>query len=222
MVGRHSTTRRQADLLILVLLVSQILPVTYTQSSVIQTLLVTAAISQFTSNAGFTELSIPQLLAVAFVTAVINQPQTPQTQPVLGPPPTPPFYCDAYPTYTYDASVHVCYRTVKEPRLSVTNADAACKADGPDAQLIRISNPAVYSFVVSQIDQFGISNMYFQGSRANSWSPFLYDDGTPVTYFNWDTGEPGSNNYLRTDTSTRLMETSSGSSSRSYICAVYP
>ncbi|XP_048764901.1 uncharacterized protein LOC125672723 [Ostrea edulis] len=202
---------RVRAVLILVLLIAQTLPVARSQTSAIRTLLAASTLSYVASSAaGVTQLSAPELLALLLATAVILQPSS--STPI----------CDSYPTYTYDATLQLCYRTVKEPRLSVTDADAACKADGPNAQLIQITNLSIYNFVVNQIVQNGISNMYFQGKRASSSDPFLYDDGTPVTYFNWDTGEPGSNLYLRTDTSSRLMEVSSGSSSRSYICAVYP
>lgn len=36
----------------------------------------------------------------------------------------------------------------------------------------------------------GISSFYIQGKTINSWSPYLYNDGTTITYFNWSTGQP--------------------------------
>ncbi|XP_062586757.1 uncharacterized protein LOC134248369 [Saccostrea cucullata] len=195
------------NLLFLILLVLQTLPVKNAQNQASRALIAAAGLSLITSNyAGVTEWSVPQLVSIALVTAILLRRKS--------------FYCDDYPTFTYDTTYDICYRTYVEPEVNVLGADAVCKAHG--AQLIRINSPAIYDFVVKQIKEKSIFSTYFQGKRASSSAPFLYDDGSPVTYFNWDTGEPGSDLYLRTDTTTNLMETSSGNGDQSFICAVYP
>ncbi|XP_061177653.1 uncharacterized protein LOC133186413 [Saccostrea echinata] len=197
------------NLLFLFLLVSHALPVTEAQTRTTRALIAAAGLSLITSNyAGVTEWSAPQLVTIALITAILLRRQS--------------FYCDDYPTFTFDTTYDICYKIYKDPKLTVQGTDAVCKAHGTRSQLIRINSPTIYDFVVKQMDQNGISNIYFQGKRVSSSAPFLYDDGTPVTYFNWVPGEPASDLYLRTDTSTKLMETSDGSTERSFICAVYP
>lgn len=69
----------------------------------------------------------------------------------------------------------------------------------------------------------GISSFYIQGKRINGWSPYLYNDGTTITYFNWSTGQPsGVGLYLATASADTRMQTDDGTSPRSYVCAVYP
>lgn len=69
------------------------------------------------------------------------------------------------------------------------------------------------------VDNFNTGPIYLQGTRSGS--NFVDDDGQVITYFKWDSGEPGSGNYLRTDTDTRLQEASSGGSSYKFICRLY-
>nr|XP_022289507.1 uncharacterized protein LOC111101344 [Crassostrea virginica] len=203
----------QPYLIIVVLLIGTITPVVRPQLTALQTLVATSGLATIAANsAGVFELSFEKLLLIGLTTAIVLRPRSDVD---------PSAYCDAYPTYTYDSTYNLCYRSVKTPLLSAPDAEAACSADGPRAQLIRITDDHIYAFVLLQITLNGFSNMYFQGKRSTPTGPFLYNDGTPVTYFRWDAGEPSSDTYLRTDTDTRLMEDSSGSSARSYICAVY-
>nr|XP_022290272.1 uncharacterized protein LOC111101909 [Crassostrea virginica] len=163
-------------------------------------------------TAGVLELSFEKLLLIGLAAAIVLRPRSDVD---------PSAYCVAYPTYTYDSTYNLCYRSVKTPLLNAPDAEAACSADGPRAQLIRITDDHIYAFVLLQITLNGFKNIYIQGKRSTPTGPFLYNDGTPVTYFRWDAGEPSSDTFIRTDTSARLMEASDGFTTRSYICAVY-
>nr|XP_022290269.1 uncharacterized protein LOC111101907 [Crassostrea virginica] len=211
----HKVMKVQPHLIVVVLLIGTITPVARPQLTSLQTVVATSGLATIAANsAGVFDLSFEKLLLVGLATAIVLQPRSDVD-------PSGSAYCDAYPTYTYDSTYNLCYRSVKTPLLNAPDAEAACSADGPRAQLIRITDDHIYAFVLLQITLNGFSNMYFQGKRSTPTGPFLYNDGTPVTYFRWDAGEPSPDTYLRTDTDTRLMEVSSGSSARSYICAVY-
>nr|XP_022286575.1 uncharacterized protein LOC111099551 isoform X2 [Crassostrea virginica] len=203
----------QPHLIVVVLLIGTITPVARPQLTSLQTLVATSGLATIAANsAGVFDLSFEKLLLVGLATAIVLRPRS-----VVNP----SAYCDAYPTYTYDSTYNLCYRSVKTPLLSAPDAEAACSADGPRAQLIRITDDHIYAFVLLQITLNGFKNIYIQGKRSTPTGPFLYNDGTPVTYFRWDAGKPTDDTYIRTDTNTRLMDDSDGSTLRSYICAVY-
>nr|XP_022290270.1 uncharacterized protein LOC111101908 [Crassostrea virginica] len=192
----------QPHLIVVVLLIGTITPVARPQLTSLQTLVATSGLTTIAANsAGVFDLSFEKLLLVGLATAIVLRPRSDVN---------PSAYCDAYPTYTYDSTYNLCYRSVKTPLLSAPDAEAACSADGPRAQLIRITDDHIYAFVLLQIRK-----------RSTPTGPFLYNDGTPVTYFRWDAGKPTDDTYIRTDTNTRLMDDSDGSTLRSYICAVY-
>lgn len=69
------------------------------------------------------------------------------------------------------------------------------------------------------VDTFNTGPIYLQGTKSGP--NFVDDDGQVITYFNWDSGEPGNGNYLRTDTNTRLQETSYGTNTYKSICRLY-
>nr|XP_022289505.1 uncharacterized protein LOC111101343 [Crassostrea virginica] len=203
----------QPHFIFVVLLIGTITPVARPQLTSLQTLVATSGLATIAANsAGVFDLSFEKLLLVGLAAAIVLRPRSDVN---------PSAYCDAYPTYTYDSTYNLCYRSVKTPPLSAPDAEAACSADGPRAQLIRITDDHIYAFVLLQMTLNGIPNIYFQGKRLTPTGPFLYNDGTPVTYFRWDAGKPTDNTYIRTDTNTRLMDDSNGSTLRSYICAVY-
>nr|XP_022289503.1 uncharacterized protein LOC111101341 isoform X2 [Crassostrea virginica] len=203
----------QPHLIVVVLLIGTITPVARPQLTSLQTLVATSGLTTIAANsAGVFDLSFEKLLLVGLATAIVLRPRSDVN---------PSAYCDAYPTYTYDSTYNLCYRSVKTPLLSAPDAEAACSADGPRAQLIRITDDHIYAFVLLQITLNGFKNIYIQGKRSTPTGPFLYNDGTPVTYFRWDAGKPTDDTYIRTDTNTRLMDDSDGSTLRSYICAVY-
>ncbi|XP_022286524.1 uncharacterized protein LOC111099507 [Crassostrea virginica] len=203
----------QPHFIFVVLLIGTITPVARPQLTSIQALVATSGLATIAANsAGVFDLSFEKLLLVGLATAIVLRPRSDVN---------PSAYCDAYPTYTYDSTYNLCYRSVKTPLLSAPDAEAACSADGPRAQLIRITDDHIYAFVLLQITLNGFKNIYIQGKRSTPTGPFLYNDGTPVTYFRWDAGKPTDDTYIRTDTNTRLMDDSDGSTLRSYICAVY-
>nr|XP_022286574.1 uncharacterized protein LOC111099551 isoform X1 [Crassostrea virginica] len=209
----HKVMKVQPHLIVVVLLIGTITPVARPQLTSLQTLVATSGLATIAANsAGVFDLSFEKLLLVGLATAIVLRPRS-----VVNP----SAYCDAYPTYTYDSTYNLCYRSVKTPLLSAPDAEAACSADGPRAQLIRITDDHIYAFVLLQITLNGFKNIYIQGKRSTPTGPFLYNDGTPVTYFRWDAGKPTDDTYIRTDTNTRLMDDSDGSTLRSYICAVY-
>ena len=96
-------------------------------------------------TAGVLELSFEKLLLIGLAAAIVLRPRSDVD---------PSAYCDAYPTYTYDSTYNLCYRSVKTPLLSAPDAEAACSADGPRAQLIRITDDHIYAFVLLQISKF--------------------------------------------------------------------
>nr|XP_022289502.1 uncharacterized protein LOC111101341 isoform X1 [Crassostrea virginica] len=209
----HKVMKVQPHLIVVVLLIGTITPVARPQLTSLQTLVATSGLTTIAANsAGVFDLSFEKLLLVGLATAIVLRPRSDVN---------PSAYCDAYPTYTYDSTYNLCYRSVKTPLLSAPDAEAACSADGPRAQLIRITDDHIYAFVLLQITLNGFKNIYIQGKRSTPTGPFLYNDGTPVTYFRWDAGKPTDDTYIRTDTNTRLMDDSDGSTLRSYICAVY-
>ena len=91
------------------------------------------------------DLSFEKLLLVGLAAAIVLRPRSDVD---------PSAYCDAYPTYTYDSTYNLCYRSVKTPPLSAPDAEAACSADGPRAQLIRITDDHIYAFVLLQMSKF--------------------------------------------------------------------
>ncbi|XP_071171169.1 brevican core protein-like [Mytilus edulis] len=127
--------------------------------------------------------------------------------------------CNTATGYTYDTSMNICYKAVVTSR-DYTSAKEQCVSDS--AHLLLIDSVDVYGWAVNLMDAYGIQRIYFQAERIDQYSPFLDDEGNNLTYFNWNPGEPGvEGNYLRTDGTTRLMETSSGNSEYSYICQIY-
>lgn len=212
---RFFPLRRISTAFVLVLLLNSYLPVSHAQ--VARTLIASTAFALIASNAaGVTQLTTSELVSIAVGAAIILGQSTRED---------PPNQCalSGYPRYTYEASLSLCYRTVASP-LSVTAAEAACAADGTNSQLLRVSSVEVFNFLVQQKQQnSGISSFYIQGKRINGWSPYLYNDGTTITYFNWSTGQPsGVGLYLATASADTRMQTDDGTSPRSYVCAVYP
>ncbi|XP_071170148.1 uncharacterized protein [Mytilus edulis] len=127
--------------------------------------------------------------------------------------------CNTATGYTYDTSMNICYKTVVTLRY-YTPAKEHCVSDS--AHLLLIDSLDVYGWAMNQMDAYGIQRIYFQGERVDQYSPFLDDEGNTLIYFKWNPGEPDViGNYLRTDGTTRLMETSSGNSEYSYICQIY-
>ncbi|XP_076101082.1 uncharacterized protein LOC143070847 [Mytilus galloprovincialis] len=127
--------------------------------------------------------------------------------------------CNTATGYTYDTSMNICYKTVVTLRY-YTPAKEHCVSDS--AHLLLIDSLDVYEWAMNQMDAYGIQRIYFQGERVDQYSPFLDDEGNTLIYFKWNPGEPDViGNYLRTDGTTRLMETSSGNSEYSYICQIY-
>ncbi|XP_052673217.1 uncharacterized protein LOC128155510 [Crassostrea angulata] len=120
--------------------------------------------------------------------------------------------------YIWDISLKMCYH-LNTIELIAVDAIARCQSEHPNSRLLLIDSDEIYNFAVSIIDTFNTGPIYLQGTRSGP--NFIDDDGQVITYFNWDAGEPGSGTYLRTDTSSRLQEASSGGGAYKFICRLY-
>ncbi|XP_052679778.1 uncharacterized protein LOC128160484 [Crassostrea angulata] len=120
--------------------------------------------------------------------------------------------------YIWDVSYEICYH-LNTIELNAVDAKRICMSEHPNSRLLLINSDKTYNFAVSIIDTFNTGPIYLQGTR---YGPnFVDDDGQAITYFRWDSGQPTNNNYLRTDTVTRLQETSSGTRLNKFICRLY-
>ncbi|XP_061188467.1 uncharacterized protein LOC133196614 [Saccostrea echinata] len=122
--------------------------------------------------------------------------------------------------YTWDFVYGICYH-LHVSKLNVLNAKAKCQTEHGNSRLLLVDSDDTYNFAVKIIDTYHTGPIYLQGTRSGG-SNFVDDNGQLMTYFKWDVGEPDSSgDYLRSDTDTRLQETSSGSSSFKFICRLY-
>ncbi|XP_061169485.1 uncharacterized protein LOC133178809 [Saccostrea echinata] len=114
----------------------------------------------------------------------------------------------------------ICFKLHSSARIH-SDATSQCLSDHPNSRLLLINSDSIYSFAVNIIDSYNTGAIYLQGTRS-SGSNFVDDDGQTITYFRWVPGEPDSSgNYLRTDTGTKLQETSSGTYPYKFICRIY-
>nr|XP_034318847.1 uncharacterized protein LOC105330863 isoform X1 [Crassostrea gigas]XP_034318853.1 uncharacterized protein LOC105330863 isoform X1 [Crassostrea gigas]XP_034318860.1 uncharacterized protein LOC105330863 isoform X1 [Crassostrea gigas]XP_034318866.1 uncharacterized protein LOC105330863 isoform X1 [Crassostrea gigas] len=120
--------------------------------------------------------------------------------------------------YIWDVSNEICYH-LNTIELNAVDAKRKCMSEHPNSRLLLIDSDKTYNFAVSIIDAFNTGPIYLQGTKSGP--NFVDDNGQVITYFKWAAGEPGSGNYLRTDTATRLQETSSGTSFYKFICRLY-
>nr|XP_034312813.1 uncharacterized protein LOC117684471 [Crassostrea gigas] len=120
--------------------------------------------------------------------------------------------------YIWSVSFEICYH-LSTIKLIAVDAKAKCQAKHPNSRLLLIDSDDIYNFAVSIIDTFNTGPIYLQGTKSGP--NFVDDDGQVITYFNWDSEEPGIGNYLRTDTYTRLQETSYGTNTYKSICRLY-
>ncbi|XP_062609745.1 uncharacterized protein LOC134271554 [Saccostrea cucullata] len=122
--------------------------------------------------------------------------------------------------YIWESSISICYKLHSIERLH-SDAFSQCLSDHPNSRLLLISSDSIYNFAANIIDSHSTGPIYLQGTRS-SGSNFVDDDGQTITYFRWHPGEPSSSgDYLRTDTDTKLQETSSGTSPYQFICRIY-
>ena len=120
------------------------------------------------------DLSFEKLLLVGLATAIVLRPRSDVD-------PSGSAYCDAYPTYTYDSTYNLCYRSVKTPLLNAPDAEAACSADGPRAQLIRITDDHIYAFVLLQISKSLSLSLSLSLSDPPSLSPLSLLLSSPLS-----------------------------------------
>ncbi|XP_055997487.1 uncharacterized protein LOC130047123 [Ostrea edulis] len=121
--------------------------------------------------------------------------------------------------YVWDVAYGICYR-LHTVELDGADATAKCPTEHVNSHLFLIHSDDTYNFAKNIIDTYNTGAIYVQGRRSGS--NFVDDNGQVMTYFRWASGEPSSSgDYLRTDTDTRLQETSSGSVSYKFICRLY-
>lgn len=165
------------------------------------------------SHYGSYTFSPLEFAALTTAVLVLNSPRKQQRQNMKD-------MCDSLGPegYIWDVSFEICYH-LNTIELNAVDAKRKCMSEHPNSRLLLIDSDKTYNFAVSIIDNFNTGPIYLQGTKYGT--NFVDDDGQVITYFKWDSGEPGSGNYLRTDTSTRLQETSSGTSFYKFICRLY-
>ncbi|CAG2252719.1 unnamed protein product [Mytilus edulis] len=126
--------------------------------------------------------------------------------------------CNGTMGYKYEANVNICYKAFTTAK-NHTIAKSICKADG--AHLLLINSEQVYDWAVDLMAANDMMRIYFQGEKNDNQPSFVDDEGIELIYFNWTVEHPGTDNFLRTQGETRLMETSTGTSCYEYICQIY-
>ncbi|CAG2255846.1 LAYN [Mytilus edulis] len=79
-----------------------------------------------------------------------------------------------------------------DEKLEYDSASTVCRQDGGQLLKIIINSQSKQTMVESVLnDLFCVSvAVTVQGTRKTSTSPWLFDDGTAMNYFNWKVNEP--------------------------------
>jgi len=83
-----------------------------------------------------------------------------------------------------------CYQLVRE-KLNWSDAEVRCNSIDNDATLASINSHLEHKFIADYLKASGLTSPIYIGlSDIIEESRFEWTDGSPVTYTNWDDGEP--------------------------------
>ena len=103
--------------------------------------------------------------------------------------PAPTTTAPAYATYSFNGSRYALF----EMNMSWDDCKAYCESLG--GHLATITSAEEQAFLNSTVLPHGNKNTYYIGlTRANAFSNWHWITGEPVTYYNWDSGEPNYDN----------------------------
>ncbi|XP_033728791.1 macrophage mannose receptor 1-like [Pecten maximus] len=125
--------------------------------------------------------------------------------------------CSTQSGYEYEQSLHWCYRLVEGNKLNAAQAADFCRLDG--ARMIRIDSLERHHHLTDLLFSRNIDSAWIGGHSAKDDNTFVYEDGTPLSYFNWLTGSPCYEKYIRIRVvGNFLWENGFGTQPRDFLC----
>ncbi|CAC5407120.1 unnamed protein product [Mytilus coruscus] len=113
-----------------------------------------------------------------------------EESPITSPSPSPEDKCTATSGFIYNAGENMCYFIGSPLAVDFDVIDTVCS--NMDSELIRIDSQEKQAFVQQLLAADAGDRVCIQGNRDNDSGSYKFDDGTDMTYFNWNTpfGQP--------------------------------
>ncbi|CAC5407121.1 unnamed protein product [Mytilus coruscus] len=113
-----------------------------------------------------------------------------EESPITSPSPSPEDKCTATSGFIYNAGENMCYFIGSPLAVDFDVIDTVCS--NMDSNLIRIDSQKKQAFVQQLLAADAGDWVCINGNRDNDSGRYKFDDGTDMTYFNWNTplGQP--------------------------------
>ncbi|XP_033728772.1 C-type Lectin CRL-like isoform X2 [Pecten maximus] len=118
--------------------------------------------------------------------------------------------------YVHNETLDWCYRLVVEKR-NASQAAEFCRLDG--ARQIKINSLDRQLHIMDLLFSQGVRSVWIGGQSAEEDNNFVYEDGSPLSYFHWKSNSPKNRRYIKIRSDDNYeWENKYGASIRAFMC----